>query len=174
MLASDALDKLAAEGHLIAGTLTPFASSPMAMAVRSGAERPPQLDEAAVREAMAKARAIGISTGPSGAHVLKLAQAWGMEESVAQRIVQAPPGVPVASLIARGEVEIGFQQLSELMGAPGIEILGVLPPSLQPGTVFAAAVCRNAANADRARAFIGYLASGETAPVKRRHGMEQP
>lgn len=174
VLASDALEKLEAEGHLIAGSIAPFASSPMAMAVRLGAKRPDRLDEAAVREAMAGARSIGISTGPSGAHVLKLAQAWGMEESVAKRIVQAPPAVPVASLIARGEAEIGFQQLSELLGAPGIEILGVLPPSIQPGTVFAAGVCRSAPNADRARAFIGYLASEQTAPVKRRHGMEQP
>ncbi len=174
VLASDALETLEAEGHLVAGTITAFAKSPMAMAVRAGAAVPARLDDAAVREAMASARTIGISTGPSGAHVQKLAQAFGMAESVAKRIVQAPPSVPVARLIAGGEAEIGFQQLSELIGAPGIEILGVLPPSIQPGTVFAAALCRNAANAARARAFIGYLASEETAPVKRRHGMEQP
>ncbi len=174
VLASDALQKLEAEGHLIAGTIAAFASSPMAMAFRAGAERPQALDEAAVREAMARARSIGISTGPSGAHVLKLAETFGMEKSVAERIVQAPPGIPVASLIARGEAEIGFQQLSELIGAPGIEIVGVLPPSIQPMTVFAAGVCRNAPNPDRARAFIAYLASEKTAPVKRRHGMEQP
>lgn len=174
VLASDALDKLEAEGHLVAGSIRAFAASPMAMAVRSGAARPEVLDEAAVREAMATARAIGISTGPSGAHVRKLAQAWGMEQSVAERIVQAPPGVPVAALLARGEVEVGFQQLSELVGAGGIEVVGLLPPSIQPGTVFAAAICQKARDADRARAFIAYLASAETAPTKERHGMAQP
>ncbi len=174
VLASDALEKLEAEGQLVAGSIAAFASSPMAMAVRAGAARPHELDEAAVREAMAKACAIGISTGPSGAHVVTLAKRWGMEESVARRIVQAPPGVPVASLIAGGEAEIGFQQLSELLGAPGIEIAGQLPPSIQPMTVFAAGVCRNAQHADRAGAFIAYLASDATAAVKRRHGMAQP
>jgi molybdate transport system substrate-binding protein len=174
VLASDALEKLQAEGHLVPGSIVAFADSPMAMAVRAGAARPATLDEAAVREAMAGARSIGISTGPSGTHVHKLAQLFGMEESVAKRIIQAPPGIPVASLIAGGEAEIGFQQLSELIGAPGVEIAGKLPPSIQPGTVFAAGVCRNAHNADRARAFIDYLASGATAPVKRKHGMEQP
>lgn len=174
VLASDALAQLEAEGHLVAGSIRAVAASPMAMAVRSGAARPDVLDEAAVREAMAKAKTIGISTGPSGAHVRKLAQTWGLEQSVTERIVQAPPGVPVAALLARGEVEIGFQQLSELVGAGGIEVVGLLPPSIQPGTVFAAAICKNAPDADRARAFVAYLASEETAATKQRHGMAQP
>lgn len=174
VLASDALEKLEAEGHLIAGSTRPFAASPMAMAVRSGAPRPEPLDEAAVREAMARATTIGISTGPSGAHVRKLAERWGLEQSVAARIVQAPPGIPVAALLARGEVEIGFQQLSELVGADGIDVVGLLPDAIQPGTVFAAAICTAAREADRARAFIAYLASEDTAPTKQRHGMSQP
>jgi molybdate transport system substrate-binding protein len=84
--------------------------------------------------------------------------------------VQAKPGIPVAKLLADGEVEIGFQQLSEMLGAPGINV-ALLPESLQPKTVFAAGLCRTAAHPDAARAFIGYLASDATAEAKRRHGM---
>jgi molybdate transport system substrate-binding protein len=171
VLASDALRQLEADGSLIAGSIVAMAESPMAMAVRAGAARPDLLDEAAVRSAMANAAAIGISTGPSGTHVQKLARDWGFEPAVSRRIVQAKPGIPVAKLLADGEVEIGFQQLSEMLGAPGIDVVGLLPASLQPGTVFAAGICKAAIHPDAARAFITYLASDQTADTKRRHGM---
>lgn len=170
VLASDALAKLEADGFLVAGSVVNMAESPMALAVRAGESRP-ALDEAGIRAAMAGARAIGISTGPSGTHVLKLAQDWGLENEVRDRIVQARPGIPVARLLADGEVDLGFQQLSEMMGAPGIDVIGLLPASLQPGTVFAAGLCAAAKQAEAARAFIAYLASEETAETKRRHGM---
>jgi molybdate transport system substrate-binding protein len=141
----------------------------MAMAVRAGAKRPDPLDEAAIRAVLANAASIGISTGPSGTHVVKLARDWGLESE--GRIVQAKPGIPVAKLLADGEVEVGFQQLSEMQDAPGIEIVGLLPEALQPKTIFAAAVCKAAAQADAARGFIAYLASVATAETKRRHGM---
>lgn len=143
----------------------------MAMAVRAGAVKPDPLDEAAVRKAMENARAIGISTGPSGTHVQKLARDWGLEGEGASRLVQAKPGIPVAKLLADGEVDVGFQQLSEMLGAPGIDIVGLLPDALQPGTVFAAALCKAGAHTDAARAFIEYLVSEETAETKRQHGM---
>jgi molybdate transport system substrate-binding protein len=171
VLASDALQKLEAEGCLIASSIANMAGSPMALAVRAGSTKPDPLDEDAVRSAMANAKAIGISTGPSGTHVLKLARDWGLESEVAGRVVQAKPGIPVAKLLANGEVELGFQQLSEMLGAPGIDIVGLLPASLQPGTVFAAAICKTAVNPEAARNFITYLVSDETADTKRRHGM---
>ena len=171
VLASDALEQLERDGHIVPGSILGFAQSPMAIAIRSGAKRPAVLDESAVRAAMLEARAIGISTGPSGAHVLKLARDWGLEGELSKRIVQAQPGVPVATLLARGEVDLGFQQLSELQAAPGIEIVDVLPKAIQPMTVFAAGICRAATNAMSARAFIEFLASDRSADAKRRHGM---
>jgi molybdate transport system substrate-binding protein len=171
VLASDALRQLEADGALVAGSIVEIAESPMAMAVRAGAGRPDPLDEAAVRAVLAGATSIGISTGPSGAHVVKLARDWGLESEISGRIVQAKPGIPVAKLLADGAVGVGFQQLSEMQGAPGIDIVGLLPDALQPKTIFAAAICRAAAHADAARGFIAYLASAETANTKRRHGM---
>jgi molybdate transport system substrate-binding protein len=171
VLASDALAQLEGDGHIMPGSILGFAQSPMAMAVRSGATHPAISDEATVRDAMRAARAIGISTGPSGAHVVKLVRDWGLEGELSTRIVQAKPGVPVAALLASVEVDLGFQQLSELLGAPGIEIVDVLPQAIQPMTIFAACVCKAAANAAGARAFIDYLASDRSADAKRRHGM---
>jgi molybdate transport system substrate-binding protein len=171
VLASDALAQLERDGCIVPGSILGFAQSPVAMAVRSGAKRPALSDEAAVRAAMGEARAIGISTGPSGAHVVKLVRDWRMEEQLSKRIVQAQPGLPVATLLASGEVDLGFQQLSELLDAPGIEIVGVLPQQIQPMTIFAAGICRAAANAAGGRAFIAYLASDRATEAKQRYGM---
>jgi molybdate transport system substrate-binding protein len=170
MLASDALRQLEADGSLVAGSVVDVVESPMAIAVRTGGSLPSEPDEAAVRAVMASAATIGISTGPSGGHVLKLARDWGLEAQLKDRIVQARPGIPVAKLLADGEVDLGFQQLSEMLGVPGIEVR-LLPGSLQPKTIFAAGLCKEAEHAEAARAFIAFLASAETAATKRRHGM---
>ncbi len=96
----------------------------------------------------------------------------GRGNSVLGRALVAPPGVPVASLVARGDADLGFQQLSELMGQPGIEIVGPLPPEVQSVTVFSAGVSSKSAKQEAARALIAYLALAETGDMKRRHGME--
>ena len=89
------------------------------------------------------------------------------------RALVAPPGVPVATLVANGEADLGFQQLSELIDQPGIEIAGPLPPEIQAVTVFSAGISRQIrADPEGARAFVAYLASAETGDAKRRHGME--
>ena len=87
---------------------------------------------------MLEARRICYSTGPSGDHLKALCEKWGVAESVLGRALMAPPGVPVASVVARGDADLGFQQLSELIGQPGIEVLGPLPPEIQAVTIFSA------------------------------------
>ncbi len=86
--------------------------------------------------------------------------------------MQAPPGVPVGTLVARGDVELGFQQLSELMHLPGVDVIGPLPPEIQLVTIFAAAVCTRSTRAEAADALLSFLASPEADSAKRRHGME--
>ena len=121
---------------------------------------------------MLEARRICYSTGPSGDHLKALCEKWGVADSVLGRALVAPPGVPVASLVARGDADLGFQQLSELMGQPGIEIVGPLPPEIQSVTVFSAGVSSKSAEHEAARALVAYLASAETGDTKRRYGME--
>ena len=102
----------------------------------------------------------------------RLFERWGVAQQIASRIVQAPPGVPVGSLVARGEVALGFQQLSELLPLEGITIAGPLPPAIQINTVFSAGVAATCSDTDAARRFIDFMASDAAAAAKRRHGME--
>jgi len=171
VLASDAIDKLIVAGAA-SGSRVDLVRSPVALAVPAGAARPDIGDEAAVRAAVLAAKTIGCSTGPSGTFLMKLFERWGIADEVRARTVQAPAGVPVGSLVARGEVALGFQQYSELKDLPGIDVLGLLPPAIANITIFSGAVCRAAAQPEAAASLLGYLASADTAAIKRRHGME--
>ena len=171
VLASTVMASLEGEGHLTKGGTRDFARSEIGVAVTAGSSRPRVDSEQAVRQAMLAARRICYSTGPSGDHLKGLCEKWGVADSVLKRALLAPPGVPVASLVASGEADLGFQQLSELIGQPGAEIVGPLPSEIQAVTVFSAGVSRRSAEPDAARAFVAYLASAETGDVKRRHGM---
>lgn len=170
VLAAAAIERLASAGRVHAEGSVDLARSGMAIAIRSGAKRPDLSREAAVRAAITSARAVGYSTGPSGKHVLRLVAGWGLAEPA--RLVEAPPGVPVATLLARGDVDLGVQQLSELLDMPGIEIVGPMPPEIQAITVFRAAVCVASAHREQTEALLRYLASPATAAIKRRCGME--
>jgi molybdate transport system substrate-binding protein len=172
VLASGALEKLTAQGHVQAGSRVDLVHSPVALAIKAGAPHPAIGSEDEVKEAVSRARSIGYSTGPSGDHLLALLDRWGARAAVQERIVQAPPGVPVASLVARGDVEIGFQQLSEFMNADGIDILGLLPSSIQNVTIFAGGIARASAAEGRARQLLAFMASPELDALKRQHGME--
>ena len=170
-LAADAIDKLMAAGHLAAGRVD-LVRSPVAVAVKAGAAQPDIGSEEAVRQAVLAARSLSYSTGPSGTHLLKLFERWGMAEEIKARTVQAAPGVPVASLVARGEVELGFQQLSELMNVQGVDVVGPLPGVTQFITTFSAGLGKSGAHAAAARAVLTWMNSPEAAEIKRRHGME--
>ncbi|KQT07971.1 molybdenum ABC transporter substrate-binding protein [Ramlibacter sp. Leaf400] len=170
-LASDAIDKLLAAGHA-AGDRADLVFSGVAVAVRKGASRPDIGSEEALKQAVRAAPTIGYSTGPSGTALMRLFERWGIADEVKQRTVQAPPGVPVGSLVAKGEVALGFQQYSELMHLEGIEVLGPLPEPVQINTVFSGAVCATAAQPQVVRELLAFMASPETAQVKRRCGMD--
>src|SRR5271166_3487556 len=166
VLASKVMESLEAEGHLAKGSLRDFARSEIGIAVQADAPRPGVESEEAVRQAMLDARRICYSTGPSGEHLKTLCEKWGVVDSVLARALAAAPGTPVASLVARGDADLGFQQLSELIGQPGIEIVGPLPPQIQSVTVFSAGVSVKSAEHEPALALVAYLASAETGDAK--------
>jgi molybdate transport system substrate-binding protein len=172
ILAADAIDKLIAGGHLVAGSRVDLMRSPVAIAVQAGAPRPDIGSEEALKRAVLAARSIGYSTGPSGVFLVQLFERWGVAEAVKSRTVQAPPGVPVASLVARGEVELGFQQLSELMNVPGVDVVGLMPAAAQFITTFSAGLGNDPTQAASARAALAFMNTAEGAEIKRRHGME--
>lgn len=172
ILAGTVMEKLEAEGHLVPGSRAGIALSRIAVAVPSGRPQPSLQDEQAVREAILAAGRVCYSTGPSGDHLKGLLERWGIAAQMADRLLQAPPGVPVGSLLARGEADLGIQQLSELKDVAGIDVVGTLPPAIESVTTFTAGIAATAPDPGAARALIRYLASAETAEVKRRHGME--
>jgi len=172
VLASDAIAKLESAGRIVPGSVTPLVRSGVAVAVRAGVPRPAIGTEAQLRDAVLAAPTIGYSTGPSGVALQRLFERWGIADVVKDRTVQAPAGTPVGSLVARGEVALGFQQLSELMHLEGIDVIGPLPDDVQITTVFSAAVVVGAANEAAARDLLAFLASPATADAKRRQGMD--
>lgn len=171
LLAADALDKLIAAGHVRREGRVDLARSPVAVAVRTGAPQPAIDSEAAVRQAILSAGSVCFSTGPSGDFLKQQLVRWGIADTVAGRLVQAPPGVPVGSLVARGEVELGFQQLGELMALPGITVLGTLPEPVACVTTFSAGVATACSRPEAAQAVLRFFTAPTADAAKRRHGM---
>ena len=168
-LANGPVDALIREGHAMAGTRTDYAVSSIAVAVRHGAPRPSIATAEAVRRASAAARRVAFSTGPSGDHIGRLLAGWGQDG--AGHALVAPPGVPVATLVARGEADLGFQQFSEMTGVDGIDVLGTMPAPIGLDTVFACAAGAKTTEAAAARAFLAFLAGPAAADAIRRGGM---
>ena len=171
MLAANAIEQLTAAGHIVPGSRVDVVDSGVAVAVRAGAALPDIGSEAAVKAAVLAAPRLSYSTGPSGVQLARLFERWGIADTLAGRIVTAPPGVPVGTLVACGEVELGFQQYSELMHLPGITVVGPLPPEIQITTTFAAGIGSRSAQPEAVRALLQFFASPEVAAVKRQHGM---
>jgi molybdate transport system substrate-binding protein len=176
VLASDAIDRLVAAGHLHAGSKVDLVRSGVAACVRAGSTAPDISSEEAVKRAVLAARSISCSTGPSGVALAKLFGRWGIADDIAGRMVQAPPGVPVGTLVARGEVELGFQQLSELLHVEGITVVGPLPPAIQIITTFSAgihaSVPAGSPQWERVSAMLDYMRSPLASEAMQRQGME--
>lgn len=180
-----ALTKLAAAGHVDPATMRPLVVSHVGVAVAgtSGAESdddgadgaapdltaPAFPDADGLAAALRASTGIGYSTGPSGKAVLKVIRELGIYAEVADRLVQARPGVPVASLLASGDVSIGFQQVSEILGQPGIQLLGLLPPGLEISSTFSAAVTTACASPETALQVLDFWDSPEAEAIKSSH-----
>ena len=172
VLASNVIDALIAEGHLT-GARIDLVTSAIGIGVRAGSVHPDIRSADAVQRAVLAAGRIGYSTGPSGTYLAKLFEQWGIGQAVKDKTVVAPPGVPVTSLVARGEIDLGFQQLSELAG-DGVEVVGSLPDEIQSLTTFSGGVARTSPQPADARALLEFMTTPEVSDLKRRHLMEVP
>ena len=172
VLAANAIDALIDACRVRPGSRVDLVRSGVSVAVRSGAALPDIGSEDALRAAVLAAPSLGYSTGPSGVAWVKLVERWGIAAQLGDRHRQAPPGVPVARLVAEGAVALGFQQTSELLGQDGVRIVGPLPAAVQITTTFSAGVCAAAARPDAVCALLQHWAAAEHDELKRRHGME--
>jgi len=172
VLARDAIDALAAAGRIDPASRVDLAGSAIALAVARGRPRPDVSSEAALRDALLATSSIGYSTGPSGNPLLGLLERWGIADAVVARLVKAPPGTPVGSLVASGAAALGIQQKSELIHVPGLDVLDALPPGVALVTVFCGAVCTASGQARPARELLAFLASPAADEAKLRLGLE--
>ncbi len=173
-LANDALEALEQGGHLVKGTIRPFVLSDVAVAIPEGHSAPALETAEDVKAALLNARTIGYSTGPSGKALLALLADWGIYDEVSDRLVQAPAGVPVAAFVARGEVELGFQQLSEMRSVSGIQVLGTLPDACRIRTCFSLALAQAGTRHSLSQQVLDALTQPSTAALKREHGLLMP
>jgi len=172
-----AADELAKQGLVRAGKID-LARSQIGMVVRAGVAKPNIGSVEEVRKTLLAAKSIGISDSGSGTYLSNtLFAKLGIADQVARktRKVRGPPsGEPVAAVVARGDVEIGFQQVSELLHVPGVTFVGAIPAELQPGFTFAGAITSGARQPDAALALLHFLASPEAASTILKAGLTPP
>ena len=175
ILDGGAADELAKRGMVRAGSKVELARSQVGMVVRAGAAKPDIGNVDAFRSTLLAAKSIAYSDSGSGTYLsTKLFARLGVADQVAgkSRKVRGPPsGEPVAAVVARGEAEIGFQQVSELIHVPGVTFVGAIPAELQPGFSFAGALTNATREPEAASALLRFLASPEAAPVITKAGL---
>jgi molybdate transport system substrate-binding protein len=169
ILSAASLDELKKAG--IVAERFDIARSGVGVAVKTGAPKPDISSGEAVKRAVLAAKGIAYSKGPSGIYLVKLFERWGISEQIKSKVKQVQ-GEPAGAPAARGEVELAFQQVSELLPVPGIELVGPLPPDIQEITTFAAGVHARATAPNEARALVQFFKAPAAVPVIRRKGME--
>ncbi len=171
IMVRSALDALEKDGQVMQGSEVDLGRSPIAMAVKAGSPLPDISTVQAFRQTLLRARSVAYSDSASGVYVAnRLFRRLGIAKQMAGKSHQIP-AVPVGLIVARGDAEIGFQQLSELLPIPGIKIVGLIPAPLQRITVFSAGVAASSADPAEARELIDFLASGEAAAAIQKSGM---
>ena len=168
------VDELIAGGALQRGSRVDLVKCGAGVAVRKGAPRPDISSTAALYRALRAASSIVYSSGPSGLYLAELFKRNGLAEELKDRLRQAPPGTLVGELVARGEAQICFQQMPELLQVQGVDVVGPLPADIQVVTVFSGGVPVKSSDPEGARALFAFLRSEQAQPVIRRCGMERP
>jgi len=167
-----ALDALVSQGKVLADGRAALARSGIGVVVKEGAPKPDVSSIDALRQALLDAKSIAYSDSASGVYIQnEMFKRLGVADQVKGK-AHMIPAEPVGAVVARGDAELGFQQISELKPIHGITLVGPLPPELQKYTVFSAGVVAGSSQPDAARALIRFLASPGAAPVVVDSGME--
>jgi molybdate transport system substrate-binding protein len=173
VLVTPSMETMIKEGKIVGSSRVDLVRSGIAIAVPKSAPKPDISSTDAVKRALLAAEGIGYSSGPSGVFLESLFKKWGIWDQVAAKIKQTPPGTPVGSILARGDVDIGFQQVSELLLYPGIQYVGPVPQEMDTVSVFAGGVHTAAKQPDAARELITFISSPAALPYIKKTGMEQ-
>jgi len=172
LMSSTNIDELTKLGRLTAGTKVDVVRSGIGVAVRKGAPHPDISSGEKLKATLLAAKSIAYSTGPSGVYLVGLFEKMGIADAIKAKTTQIT-GVPVGELVARGDAEIGFQQVPEILPVKGIDYLGPLPADVQSVTTFSTAIHTDAKAGEAAAAWVKYLTAPAATEVIRKHGLEQ-
>jgi molybdate transport system substrate-binding protein len=166
------LDELVRQGKVDADSRVNLAKSGIGVAVRAGTPKPDVSSTEALKRTLLAAETVGYTSGPSGVYMGKLMERMGIADAVKAKFRSVPSGGTIGTVVASGDCEIGFQQVSELVHIPGIDFVGPLPAEVQHVTVFSCGVQTGAKNADAAKALVAYLTTPAANAVMKKHGLE--
>ena len=172
VMSRQSIDELSQSGKVVARSRTDVAKSGVGVAVTKGKPKPDISSVDALKKTLLSAKSIGYSTGPSGVYVVTMFQKLGIADEIKPKLKQTPTGVFVGSIIASGEAEIGFQQVSELTFFPGIDYVGPLPAEVQLITVFSAGIQAGAKQADAAKSLMSFISAPAAAAVYKKHALD--
>ena len=172
IMAGPAIDAQIKAGKVAPGSRVDIAKSGVALGVPKGAPKPDISTTEALKKTVLAAKSIGYSTGPSGVYIMSLFEKLGVADQVKGKLKQTPTGVFVGTIIANREVEIGFQQVSELGNFLGVDYVGPLPADVQQTTVFSSGIIVSAKEAEAAQALVKFLTTPEAGAAFKKRGME--
>jgi molybdate transport system substrate-binding protein len=172
IMSANWVEELSRQGKIVAGSCADLVRSGIGVAVRAGAPRPDNGSADALKRTLVAAKSVAYSTGPSGIYLQALFERLGVADAVNAKLKVAESGKPVGDMVARGETEIGFQQVSELLPVKGIDYVGPLPADVQHISVFAGGVFADSRAPEAGRALIAFIKAPQAVPVIRSKGLE--
>jgi len=172
IMSSGSIDEHIKAGKVAAGSRVDLARSGVGVAVGKGVAKPDISSVEALKKSLLAAKSIGYSTGPSGVYIVTVFDKLGIADEIKGKLKQTPTGVFVGTIIANGEAELGFQQVSELSHFPGIDYVGPLPAEVQRFTMFSSGVIASAKEAEAAKSLVKFITAPAAADAYKKRGLE--
>lgn len=171
IIAGNGIDELTKLGKIQSGSRQDYVKSGIGIGMRKGSVKPDIRSAEAVKAALLNAKSVAYSTGPSGVYLVSLFQKMGVTEAIAPKL-KVIQGEPVGAVVERGEAEIGFQQVPEILSVPGIDLVGPLPPEIQFVTIFAFGIHEQVRDVAATKALMQTLKSDPAVPFIKKYGLE--
>jgi molybdate transport system substrate-binding protein len=172
IISSTELEDLIKQGKIAAGSRADLARSGIGVAVKAGAPKPDIGSADALKRTLIAATSVGYTSGPSGVYMGSLIERMGIGAEVKAKFRSVPSGGTIGTIVAAGDCEIGFQQVSELVHIAGIDYAGPLPAEIQRVTIFTSGIQSGAPNVAGAKALQKFLTTPAAAATMRKHGLE--
>ena len=174
VLGAAGVDDLIKKGFLVEGSRVPLVKSLIGIAIRPGAPKPDLSSGEALKKSLLASKKIALSGGTSSVYLKNLFQKMGIAQEMEAKTFRSPSGGAenVSNVLRRGDADLGFQQVSELIDEKGIQLVGPISSDVQEVTVWSAGLYRSAAQPAAAKDLIKFLTSAQAAPILKKHGLD--